>query len=263
MNFNPLAKLTSLILSAVISFLTWFILLVSFFGDVTIWIFRSISRSIDLALEKVHIDLSKKAQILARIGRHPLIYKDRSFKVGILTIAFLVFGVWFLTRDLPSPKQLETRQIPQTTRIFDRNGKILFNVYEDQNRTIVPLSAVPDNLKKATIATEDKDFYKHRGFDIYGIIRAARATIFQGNVQGGSTITQQLVKSVFLSPERTVSRKIKELYLAFRVETAFSKDKILEMYLNQVPYGGTAWGVAWPVPLASARCASRSGAWSR
>ncbi|MDO8487205.1 MAG: transglycosylase domain-containing protein [Candidatus Curtissbacteria bacterium] len=244
MNFNPLAKLISLIFGTVISFLTWFILLVSFFGDVTIWIFRSISHSIELAFEKVHIDLSKKAQIFVRIGHHPLIYKDRSFKVGILTIALLVFGVWFLTRDLPSPKQLETRQIPQTTRIFDRNGKILFNVYEDQNRTIVSLSAVPENLKKATIATEDKDFYKHRGFDVYGIIRAARATLFQGNVQGGSTITQQLVKSVFLSPERTVSRKIKELYLAFRVETAFSKDKILEMYLNQVPYGGTAWGVS-------------------
>lgn len=244
MKINPFAKLISLILGAVISFLTWFILLVSFFGDVTIWIFRSIFTSIALALEKLHIDLSKKAQIFIRIGHHPLIYRDRSFKVGILTIAFLVFGVWFLTRDLPSPKQLETRQIPQTTRIYDRNGKILFNVYEDQNRTIVPLSAVPENLKKATIATEDKDFYKHRGFDVYGIIRAARATIFQGNVQGGSTITQQLVKSVFLSPERTVSRKIKELYLAFRVETAFSKDKILEMYLNQVPYGGTAWGVA-------------------
>ncbi len=244
MKFNPLAKLISLIFGAIISFLTWFILLVSFFGDVTIWIFRSISTSITLALEKLHIDLSKKAQIFIRIGHHPLLSKDRSFKVGILTIAFLVFGVWFLTRDLPSPKQLETRQIPQTTRIYDRNGKILFNVYEDQNRTIVPLSAVPDNLKNATIATEDKDFYKHRGFDIYGIIRAARATIFQGNVQGGSTITQQLVKSVFLSPERTVSRKLKELYLAFRVETAFSKDKILEMYLNQVPYGGTAWGVS-------------------
>lgn len=244
MKINPLSKLVSLIFGAIISFLTWFILLVSFFGDVTIWIFRSIARSISLALKKGHIDLARKAQIFTRTSHHPLLYKDRSFKVGILTIAFLVFGVWFLTRNLPSPKQLETRQIPQTTKIYDRNGKILFNVYQDQNRTIVPLSAVPDNLKKATIATEDKDFYRHRGFDVYGIIRAARATIFQGNVQGGSTITQQLVKSVFLTPERTVSRKIKELYLAFRVETAFSKDKILEMYLNQVPYGGTAWGVA-------------------
>lgn len=155
----------------------------------------------------------------------------------------MVFGIWILTRGLPSPKQLETRQIAQTTKIFDRNGKILFNVYEDQNRTLVSLSEAPENLKKATIAIEDKDFYRHRGFDIYGIVRAARATLFQGNIQGGSTITQQLVKSAFLTPERTISRKVKELYLAFRVETAYSKDKILEMYLNQVPYGGTAWGI--------------------
>ncbi|MBI2598773.1 penicillin-binding protein [Candidatus Curtissbacteria bacterium] len=239
-----MTTLITLIFSAVIAFLTWFILLVSFFGDVTLWILKTFLRSLELILRRLHIDIYRRVQAVSRIGRHPLLYKDRSFKAGILTIAFLVFGIWFLTRDLPSPKQLEIRQIPQTTKIYDRNGKILFNVYEDQNRTIVPLWEVGDNLKKATIAVEDKDFYKHRGFDIYGIIRAVRKTVFEGNIQGGSTITQQLVKSAFLSPERTITRKAKELYLAFRVETAFNKDKILEMYLNQVPYGGTAWGVA-------------------
>ena len=149
-----------------------------------------------------------------------------------------------MTKDLPSQKQLEAREIPQTTKIYDRGGKLLYNIYTNQNRTVVPLSEMPQNLKHATIAIEDKDFYKHKGFDIYGIARAARKNLFEGSLQGGSTITQQLVKSAFLTPERTVNRKIKELYLASRVEMAFGKDTILEMYLNQVPYGGTAWGVS-------------------
>src|SRR3989338_1764864 len=241
-------KLLFKALSAVIVFLTWFIKLDIFIGDVTIWLVKKILLGIGRLLKKLNLDLRRKAPVvfhaLDLIIHHPLVGQDRSFKVGLITIFFLIFGVWFFTRYLPSPKQLETRQLPQTTKIYDRNGKLLFNVYTDQNRTLIPLEEVPDNLKHATIAIEDKDFYKHKGFDVYGILRATRKTVLEGNLQGGSTITQQLVKSAFLSPERTINRKIKELYLAFRVEMAFSKDKILEMYLNQVPYGGTAWGVA-------------------
>lgn len=196
----------------------------------------------------MNLDVRKRLPgISARVDsivHHPVLSTDRSFKVGIITILLILVGTWYLTKDLPSPRQLETRQIPQTTKIYDRNGKLLFNVYNDQNRTVVGLFEIPESLKLATIAIEDKDFYKHKGFDVYGIIRAGRETLFGGSLQGGSTITQQLVKSAFLTPERTVVRKIKELYLAFRVEMAFSKDQILEMYLNQVPYGGTAWGVA-------------------
>lgn len=224
----------------VIAFLTWFILIVSFFGDATIWLTRIVFSVIGAKWTKKSLVPKKLASLL----KHPILAQDLSFKIGLVTIAILVFGVWFFSHDLPSPKQLETREIPLTTKLYDRNGKILYNVYTDQNRTIVPLSQIPDFLKKATIAVEDKDFYKHKGFDVYGIIRAFRKTVFERDVQGGSTITQQLVKSAFLSPERTIIRKVKELYLAFRVETAFSKDRILEMYLNQVPYGGTAWGVA-------------------
>src|SRR3989338_3496487 len=236
------------ILGITVGFLTWFIRLDIFIGDVTIWLVKTILLGIGRLLKKVNFDLRKKApavfHALDKIIHHPLVGQDRSFKVGLITIFFLIFAAWFATRDLPSPKQLETRQLPQTTKIYDRNGKLLYNIFNDQNRTVVPLSEIPDSLKHATIAIEDKDFYRHRGFDIYGIARATRKTVFEGNLQGGSTITQQLVKSAFLTPERTVSRKIKELYLAFRVEMAFPKDKILEMYLNQVPYGGTAWGVA-------------------
>lgn len=231
-------KLVTISVSAIISFLTWFIRLVTFIGDVTIWVAKAILLSL---FQK---RLPRLFWRVDKLVHHPAINTDRSFKVGLATIFLVLFAAWYFTRDLPSPRQLETRQLAQTTKIYDRGGKLLFNVYEDQNRTVVPLLQIPQNLKLATIAIEDKDFYKHRGFDIYGIIRAARQTIFAGTLQGGSTITQQLVKSAFLSPERTITRKIKELYLAFRVEMAFSKDRILEMYLNQVPYGGTAFGVA-------------------
>ena len=228
-----------------IGFITWFINLVTFIGDVAIWIVKRFVITLASALKKVHFNILAFAPVVGirKAIKNPLIAKDRSFKVGLLAIFAMIFATWFFTKDLPSPKQLDSRQIPQTTKILDRNGKLLYNVYTDQNRTLVPLTQIPENLKKATIAIEDKDFYKHKGFDVYGITRAFRKTVFEGQVQGGSTITQQLVKTAFLSPERTVDRKLKELYLAFRVEMAFGKDKILEMYLNQVPYGGTAFGV--------------------
>lgn len=236
------------IFSGVIAFLTWFILIISFFGDVTIWILREFFGIAGSSARKLSLGILSTPPRFIRsflwFFKKPIFAQDRSFKVGLLTIAVLIVSIWYFTHDLPSPKQLETRDVPLTTKIYDRNGKILYNVYTDQNRTIVPLTEIPDYLKKATIAVEDKDFYKHKGFDIYGIVRAFQKTVFERDVQGGSTITQQLVKSAFLTPERTITRKLKELYLAFRVETAFSKDRILEMYLNQVPYGGTAWGVS-------------------
>lgn len=241
-------KILTILVSVIISFLTWFIRLVTLIGDVTIWIAKAVFLSIGRFAKKLNLDFQKRLPKFSKrvdeLVHHPAIATDRSFKVGLVSIFLVLFAAWYFTRDLPSPRQLETRQLAQTTKIYDRNGKLLYNVYEDQNRTLVGLSRVPDNLKLATIAIEDKDFYKHKGFDIYGIMRAARQTIFAGTLQGGSTITQQLVKSAFLSPERTITRKVKELYLAFRVEMAFSKDRILEMYLNQVPYGGTAFGVA-------------------
>ena len=234
------------IISFIVGFLSWFILLVRFFGDVTIWILKRFLKTLVFAFKKIHLDLLALRPViqLRRLINHPIIAQDRSFKAGLITIFLLIIASWYFTRDLPNPKKLENRELPQTTKIYDRNGELLFNVYTDQNRTLVPIWEIPDNLIKATIAIEDKDFYKHKGFDVYGIVRAFRKTVFEGNVQGGSTITQQLVKSAFLTPERTISRKIKELYLAFRVEMAFPKDKILEMYINQVPYGGTAWGAA-------------------
>ena len=243
---NPILVLPLKIIDFFIGILTWFIRLVSFIGDVTIWTIKYFIRLIFALFKKVHLDLVKTSpvKVTRRVLKHPIIYNERSFKVGLITIFSGLLVVWFTTKDLPSPKQLENQHLAQTTKIYDRNDKLLYNVYEDENRTVVPLSEMPDHLKKASIAIEDKDFYKHKGFDVYGILRAFTKTVFQQQVQGGSTITQQLVKGAFLTPERTVDRKVKELYLAFRVEMAFPKDRILEMYLNEVPYGGTAFGVA-------------------
>lgn len=146
-------------------------------------------------------------------------------------------------QDLPTPQELTLRQIPQTTKIFDRNGILLAEDYAQQNRTLIHLADVPLNMQHATLAIEDKNFYKHPGFDISAMVRALRQTFTNKTIQGGSTITQQLIKSSILSPEQTFTRKFKELVLAFWAERIYSKDQILEMYFNQVPYGGTAWGI--------------------
>lgn len=158
-------------------------------------------------------------------------------------IIFVPFGTYVFLNSLPNPTQLSERQIPQTTKIFDRNGVLLYQIYANENRSLVHLNSIPKDFINATIAIEDKDFYKNPGFNISAIIRAIISNSSGNKIQGGSTITQQLVKSILLSPEQTVQRKIKEIVLAFWAEKIYTKDQILEMYFNQVPYGGTAWGV--------------------
>ena len=148
---------------------------------------------------------------------------------------------WLQT--LPNPQLLTRRDLAVTTKIFDRNGILLYEIYTNQNRTPLPLTDIPKFVQEATIAIEDKNFYRHPGFSFSGILRAARETLLNHRIQGGSTITQQLIKSALLSPEVTITRKLKELILAFWAERIYTKDQLLEMYLNQVPYGGTAWGV--------------------
>ena len=162
-----------------------------------------------------------------------------SFFFFFLPILFMIF-----ISDLPNPTQLSSGSIPKTTKIYDRHGALLYEIYVNQNRTLVPLSSVPKDLVEATIAIEDKDFYSHPGFDVRGIARAAYENTTTREMQGGSTITQQLIKSALLTPEPTMSRKVKELALAFWAERVYTKDEILEMYFNYVPYGGTAWGIS-------------------
>src|SRR3990167_24834 len=144
--------------------------------------------------------------------------------------------------DLLRPDRVVRRE-GFSTKIYDREEELLYDVFADQRRTPVTLDQVPDILEKATVAIEDKNFYKHGGFDPTGYVRAVFNTIFRGRLQGGSTLTQQLVKNVLLTPQRTIGRKIKEFVLAVQIENKYSKDEILQMYLNEAPYGGTAWGV--------------------
>ncbi len=168
-----------------------------------------------------------------------------AFLVWIPPVVAVIFSYFLIFKDLPSPSRLESADVtPLATKIYDRNGNLLFDIFADQNRTQVPLEEIPKHLQQATIAIEDKEFYRHSGINpIGGILRALVASATGKQLQGGSTITQQLVKSALLTPERTVIRKVREIILAFWVEILYSKDKILEMYLNQVPYGGTAWGI--------------------
>lgn len=167
---------------------------------------------------------------------------------SILFSIFILGGAWFtfdtVFKDLPSISQINSRKQILTTKITDRNGKLLYSIYKDQNRTLIPLSQVPPTIKYATISIEDKDFYNHHGFSIPGIARAVREDIInQAHVEGGSTITQQLIKQTLLTPEKTFKRKVREILLAFLMERTYSKDEILEMYFNEIPYGGSTYGV--------------------
>ncbi|MEK7061132.1 MAG: PBP1A family penicillin-binding protein, partial [Patescibacteria group bacterium] len=160
--------------------------------------------------------------------------------IGILLLSFLVLPL--LAFNLPSPDKV-VRHEGYATQILDRNGETLYNVYVNQRRNPVLLSDVPLYLRQATISIEDKNFYKHKGFDIFGILRGFTRIFTRGYAQGGSTLTQQLVKNVLLTSDRTIVRKIKEFVLAIQIESKYTKDEILQMYLNEAPYGGTAWGV--------------------
>ncbi len=161
--------------------------------------------------------------------------------IGLIIIG-IVYVLW-VSRDLPTPGRLANGDIKDSTRILDRNGKLLYSFYKDYNRIYVSLDQIPKNVKDATIATEDKDFYHNKGFSPFAYLRVLKDIVLYHRVTGGSTITQQLVKNVLLSPERTTSRKLKELILAIQVDARYSKDQILEMYLNNIPYGGTAIGI--------------------
>src|SRR3989344_1859495 len=163
--------------------------------------------------------------------------------IGFTTYSYFLVGI---AHDLPSPNNLRNLPTPTTTEFYDRNGSLLYRFYEGKNRSPVKLSEVPPSLIQATIAMEDKNFYSHFGVDFFGIARAVLSLVRNGEVQGGSTITQQLIKNTLLTPERTARRKIKEIILAFWAERIFSKQEILEMYFNEVPYGGTTWGIAAP-----------------
>ena len=162
--------------------------------------------------------------------------------VGMISVFLLV--VW-ISRDLPDPNKLSEREVPQSTIIYDRTGEeILYQIHGEEKRTMVNIAELPAYVKNATIAIEDKDFYHHSGISLWGIFRGTVWQVIRGRrAQGGSTLTQQFIKNSILTDERTITRKIKEWLLAYKLEQKFSKDEILQMYFNEIPYGSTAYGV--------------------
>jgi penicillin-binding protein 1C len=181
--------------------------------------------------------------------RHNRSALHTTFIIGAILIGggllVSLFTVVALSRNLPSVEQLDTQQMHQSTKIYDREGKVLlYEIAAGERRTVIPFDQIPQFLKDATIAAEDEAFYQEPAFDWRGIVRALVADLLHGRVvQGGSTITQQLAKNAFLSPEQTVTRKLKELILAIRLDRRYTKDEILGFYLNEIPFGPSAYGV--------------------
>ena len=172
-----------------------------------------------------------------------------------LIIFFLAAGFYFaFLNNLPDPYVLGFEQANASTKIYDRNGYLLYTISGGKDgsikRTFISLGAVPPQVKQATLAIEDQNFYSHKGVSLRGIVRAIKYDFFvrenknnPTDLHGGSTITQQLVKNAMLTPEKTIKRKLQELFLASAVEMIYSKNEILEMYFNQVAYGGMAYGI--------------------
>ncbi len=173
------------------------------------------------------------------------VLKDRKFTITVGIITLGVISFFYIFWGLPTPYDLQNyKKVPLSTHILDRNGKLLYEVHGEENRTPIKIASLPKYVYEATIAIEDKDFYKHGGVSIIGgILRAIKDSVLQHQLQGGSTLTQQLVRSALLTPERTIRRKLREIILAVWTEKVYTKQQLLEMYLNQVPYGGSAYGI--------------------
>ena len=186
---------------------------------------------------------SKKSLGKIILGKIRKVVETRYTRKKIIFFSVLAGVSLWLFWGMPFPTNLSSEKLPVSTKLFDRNGKLIYEIYTEKRRTPISLSQLPDYVRESTIAIEDKDFYRHYGFSIPGITRAAFNVVFKGKLQGGSTLTQQLIKNSLLTPERTIRRKIREFALTLIVETIYSKDQILELYLNQIPYGSTAYGI--------------------
>ncbi|PIZ87664.1 MAG: penicillin-binding protein [Candidatus Nealsonbacteria bacterium CG_4_10_14_0_2_um_filter_40_15] len=160
-------------------------------------------------------------------------------------VTLFIFVFFYYSRRLPDPNAWQDRKIIQSTKIYDREGKnLLYEIHGEEKRTVIPFNEIPQTVKNATMVAEDEQFYQHLGVNIRGILRAILADIKGGTLtEGGSSITQQLIKNAYLSPERTFTRKIKELVLSIELERRYSKDEILNFYLNQIPYGSNSYGI--------------------
>lgn len=168
-----------------------------------------------------------------------------AFAVSVVALAGVL--IWVSTLEIPDLSSFEERRVLQSTKIYDRTGEVLlYDLHQDVKRTVVPFEDISRHIKNATVAIEDDQFYNHFGIEPTAILRAIITNYTQGNLlggQGGSTITQQVIKNSVLEREKTVTRKVKEWILSIKLERVVSKDEILSIYLNESPYGGTIYGV--------------------
>lgn len=179
-----------------------------------------------------------------------MLWRLTKWTVGLLSTFVLlgmigaVFVIWHFSKDLPDARQLRDYAPDVTTRVYAADGELV-GEFSDQNRIFVPIEQVPDTVIHAFTAAEDQRFYEHTGVDFVGVMRAVYTHLLRGErLVGASTITQQVAKNFLVGDERSVDRKIREAILAFRIEELFSKDEILELYLNEIPFGGRIYGVA-------------------
>lgn len=166
---------------------------------------------------------------------------------GLISFLILTGSIllWASTLSMPDIQSFEQRKVTQSTKIYDRTGEVLlFDVHENIQRTVVPFENVSRHIKNATVAIEDEEFYEHMGVKPVAFLRAVLANLRTGHFsQGGSTITQQVIKNSVLTTEKKISRKLKEWVLAIKLEKTLTKEQILELYLNEAPYGGSMYGI--------------------
>lgn len=185
---------------------------------------------------------------MPRLKKHRSIIKSLVFfSFSLVLLLAGTFTLWVSSWKLPDLSSFDARKVSESTKIYDRTGEILlYDLHRNAKRTVVSYSEIPLTAKNATVAIEDSEFWQHKGIRVRAIVRAAFSNLFTGNLlggQGGSTITQQVVKNSLLTREKTLARKLKEWVLALRLEKTLNKETILSLYLNEIPYGGTVYGI--------------------
>ncbi len=194
-------------------------------------------------IKKISKNLPSKKEVVSYVGknRHTLIWLGFSFSIFILGVIF----IWLATLKTPDFNAFNDRVIANSTKIYDRTGEVLlYDIHEEVKRNVIPFEEISKYSKDATVAIEDSNFYYHKGIEPKALMRAVFANLKSGQFsQGGSTITQQIVKNTLLTQDKKISRKLKEWILAVKVEKEFSKEQILAIYLNEAPYGGSIYGI--------------------
>src|SRR3989344_9678014 len=197
-------------------------------------------------LKKVELFVTSVIVAIKKIYKKKRFLKNMALLcAGVFILLSGVMVVWLSSMKIPDFRSFTERKIENSTKIYDRTGKILlYDIHRDTKRTDMPFEKMGVNIKNATVAIEDSEFYNHSGIRITSIFRAVLSNFFgTGRTQGGSTITQQLVKNTILTQEKSYTRKIKEWVLAIKIDKSIPKEKILEYYLNEAPYGGSVYGI--------------------